>query len=143
MCGNSGNSGNSEKYEIDCYIESIMSEGARIKIIVKGDNGYSLERNSEKSVRYNCFWPKEKSESGEGAKSSKQEKSESGEGAKSFKQEKPECDDGVKLFRQDKLIEINEINYKIVELSYIHRKKIKLIVTVANNEIKIMSVKTV
>jgi len=129
MCGNSGNSGNSEKYEIDCYIESIMSEGARIKIIVKGDNGYSLERNSEKSVRYNCFWPKEKSESGEGAKS--------------FKQEKPECDDGVKLFRQDKLIEINEINYKIVELSYIHRKKIKLIVTVANNEIKIMSVKTV
>jgi len=129
MCGNSGNSGNSEKYEIDCYIDSIMSEGARIKIIVKGDNGYSLERNSEKSVRYNCFWPKEKSESGEGAKS--------------FKQEKPECDDGVKLFRQDKLIEINEINYKIVELSYIHRKKIKLIVTVANNEIKIMSVKTV
>lgn len=103
------------KFEIDCYIESIISESGKTKIIVKGDNGYRIERNSKLSECYNCFWSM---------------------------QYHNDCNTGIKLFSQVEPIEMDENHYKIVELSYLHRKKVKLIVDV-KNRVKIESIKTV
>lgn len=53
-----------------------------------------------------------------------------------------DCNTAIKLYQQAKPIEIDEKKYKIVELSYIHRKKVKLIVTWAQ-KIKVISIETV
>ena len=57
------NTGNEELYRIECYVETVSSDGC---VTVRGVDGYRLEKKEgEKEKTYNVFWKVEDAKKGE------------------------------------------------------------------------------
>ncbi len=99
------------KYKILCCVEKIIATGNGFEVEVKGDEGYFLKKKDR--PLYNCYW-------------SEKEEIE--------KIEKKEEIKEMKIFIQTKTIVIKKECLKLVELSYLHRKKIELKVEIGINK---------